>query len=130
MLRCLPLIGFLLLAFVAGAPAQALAHGGHSLPAEIAVTAADDVAVHPLAPGEEKSAPAWLQSYSQPDGQPSADDGCHCPACHGCCHAPMMSEPATQIVPLALASHAAPRDDGWLLRRWHFFIENPPKTFA
>jgi hypothetical protein len=122
--RLIPLIGFLAFAFAAGVPTQALAHGGY---VHSEVSAASQAAPMFDAQSEANTVSQLLQSHSQPGDQPVND--CHCPACHGCCHAPALSETA-QIEPFALRSHAAPRDDGWRARRSRSTIENPPKTFA
>jgi len=114
---------FLTLAFATGVPTQALAHGGHAHP-EIATAA--EAALD--AQSEVNTASQLLQSHSQPEDQPV--NNCHCPACHGCCHAPALSEAPGQFVPFALRSHAASRDEEWSARRWRSAIENPPKTFA
>ncbi len=121
--RLVPLVCFLMLAFAAGVPTQALAHGGHAHPeiAAAAETARD-------AQSDAHTGPQSLQSHSQPADQPV--DDCHCPACHGCCHAPALSDAAASVAPFAPRSHAVPRDDGWLVRRSGSAIENPPKTFA
>jgi len=122
--RLLPFVCFLMLAFAVGVPTQALAHGGH---AHSEVAAAAETAPTLDAQSGANTASQLLQSHSQPGDQPV--DDCHCPACHGCCHAPALSE-AVQIEPFAVRSHAAPRDDGWPARRARSAIENPPKTFA
>lgn len=123
--RLLPLACFLTLAFAAGVPTQALAHGVHAH-SEVAV--ATEAAPMLGAHSDASTAPQLLQSHSQLGDQPVND--CHCPACHGCGHAPAVSEAAAQFAPFALRSHAAPRDDGWSVRRARSTIDNPPKTFA
>jgi hypothetical protein len=117
---------FFALAFVASAPTQALAHGGHVHPE--ATTTVSEAAPAFEAQRESRVASQSLQSYSL-SGDQSANE-CHCAACHGCCHAPALSDAAAQLAPLSLLSHATPREGGWLTRRWRSSIENPPKTFA
>ena len=117
---------FLTLAFVAGVPAQALAHGSHVHALAEAATAADTGSVQAH---ETKAEAASIRSHSTPAESDSSDD-CHCPACHGCGHAPALSEVGAGFAPVLLRSHAAPGDGGWLTRRWRSAIENPPKTFA
>jgi hypothetical protein len=123
--RALAAASFLALAFVAGAPTQALAHSGH-IHSEVAATADTSPALDTR--GETTTASQMLQAHSQSSDHPV--DDCHCPACHGCCHAPALSEAVEQLAPFSLRSHAAPRDDGWRVRRSISAIENPPKTFA
>lgn len=124
------LVCFLTLVFAASVPSPASAHGGHAHQAEIGVGTAADAAATSSARDEAKSVSPSLQSYSQPDHQPLTDNDCHCPACHGCCHAPALTEAPAQFAPRSLLSHARPAEDGWLTRRWRSSIENPPKTFA
>ncbi|HEX5779037.1 MAG TPA: hypothetical protein VFY21_09360 [Xanthobacteraceae bacterium] len=120
---------FLVLAFVAGAPVQALAHGNHVHATQVEALLAGDADAGQADRHESKKEAASIHSHSSPvDSGPN--DDCHCPACHGCCHAPALSDASVQLAPFALRSHAAPRDDGWLTRRWRSAIENPPKTFA
>jgi hypothetical protein len=123
--RLIPLICFLAFAFAASVPTQAWAHVGH---AHSEVAMVTDAAPVLDAQSEANAASQSLQSHSRPADQPVND--CHCPACHGCCHAPALSDAAAQFAPFALRSHAAPRDDGWSVRRALSTIDNPPKTFA
>jgi hypothetical protein len=126
--RAVITVCLLMFAFVAGVPSQALAHGGHQHATQaeaIDVSGIDIAHVDKL----DEKAEAALHSFSAADESSPIDD-CHCPACHGCCHAPALSEAPGQFAPLSLFVHAGPREDGWLTRRWRSSIENPPKTFA
>jgi len=125
--RVFPLVCFLVLAFVAGAPTQALAHGSQAVQVE-AVTANDTGATQ-ADRNEARAEAASIHSYSAP-GESGSNDDCHCPACHGFCHASALSDAPAQLAPLLLLSHEAPGEDGWLTRRWRSAIENPPKTLA
>ena len=119
---------FLTLAFVAGAPGQALAHDDHVRAVQVEpVTAGDTSSAQ--ADHETRAEVASARSYSAPVDSGSNDD-CHCPACHGCGHAPALSDVGAGFAPVLARSHAAPSDGGWLMRRWRSAIENPPKAFA
>ena len=130
MLRRAFIAAFLLtLAFGAGAPAQALAHDRQMHVVQVEPVTSGDVSSALAGRHEAKAAAASIYSYSAPVDSGSSDD-CHCPACHGCGHAPALSDVGAGFAPVLARSHAAPSDGGWLMRRWRSAIENPPKAFA
>jgi hypothetical protein len=124
--RLLPLVCFIVLVIAAGVPSQAWAHGGHSHAAQTEIAAVTPSAF--TGEQERHEVAASLHDHAAPGEQPAND--CHCPACHGCCHAPALNDAPSQLAPFSLLSHAAPREGGALTRRWRSPIENPPKTFA